>query len=123
MPDYVREANAHMATFVLIEHIDAVRNLDAILAVPGIDAACIAPFDLSASMGVPGDFDNAEVRAAIEQAERAILAGPTALGGLALSAEDANAKIARGYRVLILGYDVYLLQQALGGLLGGIRRG
>ena len=121
MPEYMARADEELATCVLIEHIEAVRNLEAILAVPGIDMAAIAPFDLSASLGRPGDLEHPEVRAAIEQAERGILAGPTALGGLALSAEDARAKLERGYRVLILGYDVYLVQQALGSLLSGIR--
>ncbi len=121
LQDYLAQANDHVATFVLIEHIDAVRNLDEILAVGGIDAALIAPFDLSASMGVPGQLQDPQVVAAVQEAEAKILASDAALGGLALSAEDANAKLERGYRVLILGYDVYLIQQAVGGLLGGIK--
>lgn len=122
MPDYLRQANEHVATFVLIEHSEAVRNLDDILAVPGIDAALIAPYDLSASLGLTGQLDHPDVVAAIAEAERKILAGPTALGGLALTAEDANAKLERGYRVLILGYDVHLINTAVGGLLDNIRR-
>lgn len=49
-----------------IEHIEAVRNLDAILEVPGIDSLMIGPYDLSMSMGKPGQFRDSEVRAAID---------------------------------------------------------
>lgn len=38
---------------VMIEHVDAVREIDSILEVPGIDAYIIGPYDLSGSMGAP----------------------------------------------------------------------
>ncbi len=43
---------------VQIEHIDAVANLESILSVKGVDAFFIGPYDLSCSMGIPGDFEN-----------------------------------------------------------------
>ncbi len=43
---------------VQIEHRDSVANLEAILAVPGIGGFIIGPYDLSASMGIPGEFDD-----------------------------------------------------------------
>ena len=48
-----------------IEHIDAVNNIDEILSVPGIDGYILGPYDLSASMGMPGKFDHPDVVAAI----------------------------------------------------------
>jgi len=41
-----------------IEHIDAIENLEAIISVPGIDGIIIGPYDLSCSMGIPGQFEN-----------------------------------------------------------------
>ena len=41
-----------------IENISAVNNLDEILKVDGLDAIMIGPYDLSASMGITGEFDN-----------------------------------------------------------------
>ncbi len=41
-----------------IEHINAVRNIDKILNVPGLDGIIIGPYDLSASMNITGDFEN-----------------------------------------------------------------
>lgn len=55
------------ATFVCMqaEHVDAVANLEEILAVPGVDAVFIGPYDLSASMGLTAQFDHPDVIAAI----------------------------------------------------------
>lgn len=43
---------------VQVEHIRAVENLDAILSVEGVDGFFVGPYDLSASLGIPGQFDN-----------------------------------------------------------------
>ena len=50
------------------------------------------------------------------------MASPVTLGGMSLSAAEANAKIARGYRFLLMGYDVMLIQQISAQLLDGIDR-
>jgi hypothetical protein len=44
------------------------------------------------------------------------------LGGLAATAERANALVDRGYRFLCLAYDVLLIETAMRGLLSGVRR-
>ena len=41
-----------------IEHIDAVNNLEDIFSVPGIDGIIVGPYDLSSSLGKPGDFNS-----------------------------------------------------------------
>ncbi len=52
---------------VMIEHIDAVNAIDSILTVPGIDAYIIGPYDLSGSIGRPGELDYPEVQSAIDR--------------------------------------------------------
>src|SRR5918998_3967904 len=59
--DYLRVANDEILNIVTIEEPEAIRRLDEILAVPGIDVVVIASFDLSMSMGVPGRFDDPEL--------------------------------------------------------------
>jgi 2-dehydro-3-deoxyglucarate aldolase len=49
----------------MIEHVDAVNSIDEILAVDGIDAYIIGPYDLSGSMGRPGDLNHPDVQSAI----------------------------------------------------------
>lgn len=120
--EYFKVANDELLNIVLIEHIDAIDNIEDIVSVPGIDVAIIAPMDLAVSMNHPGDRDHPEVVSAIERAEKAILASPVALGGMALSAAEANAKSARGYRMFVMGYDVMLIEQIAAQLLDGMER-
>jgi 4-hydroxy-2-oxoheptanedioate aldolase len=74
MPDYVTAANAQSLVCVQIEHEAALANLDAILAVEGIDVFFIGPSDLSQSMGHPGNPKALPVAAAIAGALSRILA-------------------------------------------------
>lgn len=69
--DYGRKFKSHFETHndrvlvvVMLEHVDALDNLDEILEVPGIDATFIGPYDLSSSMGLPGQLDHPHVAAA-----------------------------------------------------------
>ena len=54
-PEFCEEANATIFPIAQIEHATAVKNIDEIVAVPGIAALMIGPFDLSGSMGFPGE--------------------------------------------------------------------
>ena len=53
-----------------IEHVDAIKNLEEILKVPGLDAIIIGPYDLSASMGITGQFDHKHYLHAINEYEK-----------------------------------------------------
>jgi len=64
--DYLHWLENESIVIVQIEHIDAVKNIDEIFSVSGIDAFIIGPYDLSGSLGKPGDFNDMEVKDAIE---------------------------------------------------------
>ncbi len=55
---YMEIANENTVVCVQIEHIKAVEKIDEIFSVPGVDAAFIGPYDLSASMGITAQFDH-----------------------------------------------------------------
>ena len=90
---------------VMIEHIDAVRNLREILAVPGVDGYFIGPYDLSSSMGLAGQLEHPDVVAAIAEIrstakamgkpggvhviEGGIFVPPVPLSDLMVAADDA----------------------------------
>ncbi|OGV58384.1 MAG: hypothetical protein A2X49_10480 [Lentisphaerae bacterium GWF2_52_8] len=65
--DYLKASESEPLVIVQIEHIDAVRNLDAILKVPGIDSICIGPCDLSGSMGKLNQLDDPELNRVIDE--------------------------------------------------------
>jgi len=54
-----------------IEHIEAVENIEDILQVDGIDGTIVGPYDLSGSMGFPGDYDRMDVKIAIKKVKTA----------------------------------------------------
>ena len=54
---YVQEAQESLI-IAQIEHIDAVNNLESIIAVECLDAIMVGPYDLSASLGITGEFEN-----------------------------------------------------------------
>mgnify|MGYP000403189354 CR=1 FL=1 len=56
-----------------IEHIDAVNNIEEIITTAGIDGTIVGPYDLSGSMGVPGEYYREDVQAAILKVKEACL--------------------------------------------------
>ena len=72
---YMDKANRETILLAQIETREAVRSIDEILAVDGVDAAVIGPNDLAADCGVPGDFYAPEMQnnisAVISAAQRA----------------------------------------------------
>lgn len=61
---HYKSANEEILVAVQIEDIEAVANIDDILAVEGIDAAFIGPYDITASMVITGDFEHPDFIAA-----------------------------------------------------------
>ncbi len=55
IPDYLNKANAEICVIVQVESVTAIKNLDAIAAVEGVDAVFIGPSDLAATMGHLGN--------------------------------------------------------------------
>jgi 2-dehydro-3-deoxyglucarate aldolase/4-hydroxy-2-oxoheptanedioate aldolase len=63
---FCKRANESLVVIAQIEHIDAVRNLDAILSVPGLTSIVLGPNDLAGSMGQIGNVRHPDVMKAIE---------------------------------------------------------
>ena len=120
--DYLKAANAAVLDVVLIESLAGVDALDDILAVDGLDVVAIARGDLSENLGVAGQFDHPRLREIVARAEAKILARRgVALGGIAFSADEARAMIARGYRFVVLGSDAGLISGAAQRMVQAIR--
>ena len=54
-----------------IEHIEAVNNIEDILSIDGIDGTIVGPYDLSGSMGIPGEYYRKDVQEAIYKVKEA----------------------------------------------------
>jgi 4-hydroxy-2-oxoheptanedioate aldolase len=122
MPDYMATADDDMICMVTIEHVEAVRRIDEIMATPGIDVAVIGIGDLATSIGKRGLIDDPEVRALAARAEAGILKSSVPIGGVARTAEQANEMIERGYVALALGFDWSLFARGIAASFDGIKR-
>jgi len=119
--EYVSSANDEVTVVVQAEHIEAVRNIEEIAAVPGIDAVLVGPYDLSASLGKLGKVNDPEVRAAIDKVTDVCLAVGMRLGIFGMTAGAVEPYIEAGYTLIVAGIDTVLLGQAAGRLLAQIK--
>jgi len=122
MTEYAADADDAILKIIMIEHVDAVNRLDEILKVPDIDLVFIAPYDLSQSLGLAGQFDHSKVQQTLYQAEQAVLAAGIDLGGYAVSAERGREMLDSGYKLLMFGYDGMLMETAITPLVDAIKR-
>ena len=105
--DYWEASKNDPMVILQLEHIDAYRDLDNILKLPGLDCIMIGPFDFSASMGKAGQWDDPEVRAVFDDACRRIRAAGVLLG-VALDVRQAEWK-ARGAQWMAVKGDMTAL--------------
>lgn len=111
---HVARANAESLVVVQAEHVEAVRQIEAIAAVPGVDAIFVGPYDLSASMGLLGQLDHPDVLAAIARVVRAARAASLALGFFATNPAQVTPRIADGFTLVACGVDTLFLRDAAG---------
>jgi 2-keto-3-deoxy-L-rhamnonate aldolase RhmA len=120
--EYLAEANDELLVIIQIERAEAVANIEAILAVDGIDATFIGPSDLSASMGHRGQPFAPDVVHAMDTVVAACEhAGVTP--GIAYGQGVAHIRdlIAKGFRFIGVGGDTAFLQQGCRSVLERIK--
>lgn len=108
---------------VQIEHIEAVKNLESILATEGVDAFIVGPYDLSGSLGRPGKFEHPEVISALEKVKEAAARAGTPSGFHVIPPDwrEASARIAEGYRFIGFSLDTLFLGASCGEGLKNLR--
>jgi 2-keto-3-deoxy-L-rhamnonate aldolase RhmA len=111
--DKMRHANDNLLVIAQIETAEGLANVESIAAVDGVDALWMGQFDLTASLGIPAQFDHPKFldasRRIVEAAQRHNKAATLAV----MSVEDLCAGPANGYRLLIYAADLWIYQQAL----------
>jgi 2-keto-3-deoxy-L-rhamnonate aldolase RhmA len=104
--EMIEAANAALLVIPLMETPTAIANAEAIAAVPGIDALLIGTNDLSAEMGIPGEFGHPRVAAAYETVIAACRKHSKWPGMGGVDAEDLMQKyIGMGIRLVLAGGD------------------
>ena len=121
-PDYFETADANMVYLPIIEHVEAVRNCEALLAVEGVDSFIIGPVDLSISMGLPMQFDHPQFKAAVQEIIRAGQAagkplGTSIYGGDMYNPDTYKRFLDQGFTLLLVGGDEWMLKDSCGRLV------
>jgi 2-dehydro-3-deoxyglucarate aldolase len=96
---------------VQIEHIDAINALDSILQIEGVDGTFIGPYDLSGSLGKPGEWNDPKVIDALNKYEHIAKKYNKLIGYHVVQPDHdlVNLKIQNGYNFIAFGFDAYFL--------------
>ena len=110
---YTQEAQESLVV-AQIEHIDAVNDLESILKVKGLDAIMVGPYDLSASLGMTGDFENKKYKDVLSKilevcAEQKVSCG---IHVVQPDAKMLKQRISEGYTFIAYGVDTVFLNHS-----------
>ena len=122
-PNYAKEANEQVCVLVQAETREALKNLDAIAATPGVDGVFIGPADLSASMGFIGQQTHPEVQAAIVDAIARIRQAGKAPGILMGDETLARHYLSLGAMFVAVGVDSIILSRQTSALAAKFKEG
>ena len=119
----MQQANDEILVIAQIETVAGLESCEAIAAVPGIDVLWIGHFDLTNSMGIPGQFSSQRY---LDAVKRVIAAcdkhGKTAgiMGGDLQMAQEA---LASGFRIVAYSGDIWIYQAGLRAGIDALRKG
>jgi len=108
---YADSINQQLKVIVQIEHHEAITNLEEILQVEGINGTIIGPYDLSGSIGFPGNYDHPEVKELLRKYEKICKKHNSPLGFHVVPADynQVNEKIESGYSFIGFSLDTIFL--------------
>jgi len=107
------DANRNTAFCALIETLEGVENSDAIAAMKDVDLMWIGHFDLSADMGIAGQFDHPDFKKAINKIVKACKKHDKSLGRLVPEASVGGSLFKQGFDFICHSSDVWMLQTTM----------
>ena len=111
--DYIKGANDEVLVIAQIETVEALDNLEAIVAVPGLDAVYIGPQDLTISLGLAPEMDG-EAAEYVKARRRVVEAcrGTGVTPGIHSRPQTAQKRIEEGFRMVLATMDLRALVRA-----------
>ena len=108
---YITTWNDSSSLVLQIESVTAVENIDALLAFDEVDGVMIGPYDISGSLGIPGQTNHPKIR---EAAQKVVEAARRHNKSCCTQVADVSAQAVRdvfdqGYTFVILGSDLFVL--------------
>jgi 2-dehydro-3-deoxyglucarate aldolase/4-hydroxy-2-oxoheptanedioate aldolase len=121
IPDVIRSANDGVLLIAQIETVKGLENVEQIAAVAGIDVLWIGLFDLTSSMGIPGQMQHPDTLAAIQRVLSACRTHGKIPAVLVNSVPEGQAQLQAGFRMVAYGGDLWIYQSALRKGLSALR--
>lgn len=108
---YKKWVENESVVIVQIEHIEGVKNLAEILDVEGVDGIIVGPYDLSASMGKPGMFNDEDVKEVLKEIDGVTIEKNKPLGFHVIASDHLKMieKIDKKYSFLAFSLDFFFL--------------
>ena len=119
---YIKYANQETAVVLQAESSEAVDNINDIVKLKGIDAILIGPYDLSASLGKPGEIDHPVVQAAINKIIKTCQNAKLAMGFFGVTPESVLPYKQKGFTLLTIGMDTAFLINAAQEMLSKMKK-
>ena len=122
--NYRDEIAPKVKLIVQIEHINAINELDEILSLEGVDGSFIGPYDLSGSLGKPGQYNEEDVKAAIEKYEIIAKKYDKWIGFHVVPPDYklVKEKQDKGYNFIAFSFDAYFLGYSIREQLKNIKK-
>jgi 2-dehydro-3-deoxyglucarate aldolase/4-hydroxy-2-oxoheptanedioate aldolase len=108
----VQQVNDSILSVVQIETLTALNNVEKIAALPGIDVLFVGPNDLSASMGIPGQFEVPQFLDALRRVIDACRSANVAAGILTVDSRRVGQLVEQGFTFNAIGSDSSFLKNA-----------
>jgi 2-keto-3-deoxy-L-rhamnonate aldolase RhmA len=109
--DYFQFVNDETLLIAQIEGREAIGNIEAITAVPGIDVAMMGTQDLSLDLGYPGQETHPEMKAAIQKVVDACKKNGKASGNHIANIDELRYWIVQGMRMITYSYETNLIME------------
>ena len=113
IPDVVHSANDEVLLIAQVETARGLENVEKIAAVPEIDVLWIGLYDMTNSMGIPGQMQHSDLLAAIDRVLAACKAHHKIPAVLVTSIPEGQTQIQRGFKLVAFGGDLWIYQSAL----------
>ena len=120
--EYFQRARERTLVVAQCESAEGLENIEAVAAVPEVDVVFLGPFDLSHSLGIPGEVEDPRIKAAEKRVVEACEKYGKAAGIFAVNGEKAAIRAREGFRYVTLGTDAILLASAVAGELKAVGR-
>ena len=119
--EYIAEANSDLLRIVQCETEQAVREVESIASIDGLDLIFVGPYDLSLSLGVPGDKFHPKMIEAVDKVLAVCKKTNKPAGIFVSSPEEARTRIEQGFTFLAYSLDVLIFAAAVKNIAGTLR--